>query len=99
MTTKAHTYRERYITRDQCQCDGYTYLSHTLMPSVAALCALMMHEKRWGGGSLWKGCWATQRGGGSDHLDKVQQKSVQTEIFPAPWAITTREVTSTNCVV
>lgn len=96
MTTKAHTYRERYITREQCQCDGYTYLSHTLMPSEAALCALTMHEKRWVGGALWEGCWATQGGGGTDHLDKVQQKSVQIEIFRTPGAITTQKDTICN---
>ena len=96
MTTKAHIHRERYTTRDQGQCGGYMLPSPLLSSSVAALCALMMHEKRWGGGALWEGCVPTQRGGGSDHLDKVQQKSVQTGIFPTPWAYTTRKGTHSS---
>ena len=91
---------ERYIYRKVSPSRGFMVVQGNVpYLSLYALCGLCVRpDDAWkrGGGALWEGCAPTQRGVGIDHLDKVQQKSVQIEIFRAPWAIVTHLVTSAN---
>lgn len=95
MTTESKIYRERCGTRIQIQNRGSMRQSSMYPPSLTPVCALTMRKKRWGGVCAGREGDATQRGGGTDHLDKVQQKSVQIEKSRTPGAITTR--VGTHC--
>ena len=93
-------YTEMCLPAALCDGGGETYLSYHYMPSVALQCALLTIDEVCGDvlpdGVFWEWCGSTQGGGGIDHLDKVQQKSVQIEIFRTPGAITTQKDTICN---
>lgn len=78
--------------------DGALTSSYVGDSALTGICALLMAANGCEPGAMDGGMMRPQGGGGTDHLAKVQQKSVQTDrrFFRTPWAIVTHLVTSCN---